>query len=79
MDYRIGHTDDEVTIDLSGTAGRNPQVLKALRECQEGRCGCPTNQYEQLADIACYLTSELCDQGFCRFARRVACVSTASA
>jgi hypothetical protein len=54
MEYRIGHTGDEVTIDLSGTAGRTPQVLEALHECQEGRCGCPTDQYERLAgmDIA---------------------------
>lgn len=54
MEYTIGHAGDEVTIDLSGTAGRTPQVLGALHECQEGRCGCPTDQYEQLAgmDIA---------------------------
>jgi hypothetical protein len=54
MEYKIGHTGDEVTIDLSGTAGRTPQVLEALHECQEGQCGCLTDQYERLAgmDIA---------------------------
>ena len=54
MEYTIGHTGDDVTIDLSGTAGRTPQVLEALHECLEGRCGCPTDQSERLAgmDIA---------------------------
>jgi hypothetical protein len=54
MKYTIGQTGDEVTIDLSGTAGRTPQVLEALHKCQEGRCACPTDQYERLAgmDIA---------------------------
>ena len=54
MEYTIGQTGDEVTIDLSGTAGRTPQVLEALHECREGRCACPTDQYERLAgmDIA---------------------------
>jgi hypothetical protein len=55
MDYKIGHAgDDEVTIDLVDTADRAPQVLEALQECQEGRCRCPTDQYERLAgmDIA---------------------------
>jgi hypothetical protein len=26
-------------------------VLEALQECQEGRCGCPTDQYERLAGM----------------------------
>ena len=55
MDYKIGHAgDDEVTIDLVDTTDRAPQVLEALQECQEGRCRCPTDQYERLAgmDIA---------------------------
>jgi hypothetical protein len=55
MDYKIGHAgDDEVTIDLVDTADRASQVLEALQECQEGRCRCPTDQYERLAgmDIA---------------------------
>ena len=55
MDYQIGHAgDDEVTTDLVDTAEGAPQVLEALQECQEGRCRCPTDQYERLAgmDIA---------------------------
>lgn len=55
MDYKIGHVgDDEVTIDLVDTTDRARQVLEALQECQEGRCRCPTDQYERLAgmDIA---------------------------
>jgi len=36
MKYTIGQTGDEVTIDLSGTVGRTPQVLEALHECTGG-------------------------------------------
>lgn len=51
MDYTIGHAGDDVTIDLVGTTDHAPQVIEALQECQEGRCGCPTDQYERLASM----------------------------
>ena len=54
MRYEITEQDAAVQIQVHHTAGRTPQLLAAMQDCQEGRCGCPTDQYDRLAamDVA---------------------------
>ena len=40
-----------IRIDEVGSRQRQAQLLQALQECKEGRCTCPTNQYERLDAI----------------------------
>ena len=47
--YTISANDDSVAIELTGIAGHQNQLLQAFGECQEGRCSCPTNEYEKVA------------------------------
>ena len=49
MRYDIRDDDGRVQILVAGVSGRSPQLLAALQNCQEGRCGCPTNEYDRLA------------------------------
>lgn len=49
MRYDIRDDDDRVEIRVEGVRGRAPQLLASLQDCQEGRCGCPTNEYDRLA------------------------------
>ncbi len=38
-----------IKIDQLGT--KQAKVLEALQECSEGRCTCPTSQYEKLESV----------------------------
>jgi hypothetical protein len=47
--YTINADDASVAIELTQVAGHQDQLLEAFGECQEGRCSCPTNEYEKVA------------------------------
>jgi hypothetical protein len=47
MNYRIDKTNEQLHIEIVGGDSED-QVLGAFEQCQEGRCACPTNQYEKL-------------------------------
>ncbi len=47
--YAIKADGPSVDIELTGVAGHQDQLLGAFGECQEGRCSCPTNEYEKVA------------------------------
>jgi hypothetical protein len=51
MRYNITEDGEAVEIHVHDTGERSPQVLASLEECQEGRCGCPIDQYDRLASI----------------------------
>jgi hypothetical protein len=38
-------------LDLTELAGRQEELLEAFRECQEGRCTCPTEEYRKVASV----------------------------
>jgi hypothetical protein len=38
-------------ITISGAAGKQAELSNALQECAEGRCTCPTSQYEKLQSV----------------------------
>ena len=42
---------DGMTIEISETQGKHAQLVAAFQECQEGRCSCPTNEYEKLESL----------------------------
>jgi hypothetical protein len=52
MRYKITEHGAEVEILVQDAVGHAPQVLAAFQQCQQGRCGCPTDQYDRLADMA---------------------------
>lgn len=49
MTYTIDGNGSAVAIEITGVAGRQAKLLEAFGECQEGRCSCPTNEYEKVA------------------------------
>ena len=48
MHYDITEDGGDVEIRIQDADDHAPQVLAALQECQHGRCGCPTDQYDRL-------------------------------
>ena len=49
--YRIDEDEAAVSIELTDLAGRQDELLQAFRECQEGRCTCPTEEYRKVASM----------------------------
>lgn len=47
-DYRIEADDTTVAIEITGVEGRQAELLEAFGECQQGRCSCPTDEYEKV-------------------------------
>jgi len=46
--YTIDAHPGGMTIRVTEAGADRPRILAALGECQEGRCGCPTDEYEKL-------------------------------
>lgn len=51
MRYRITEHDSEVEIHVGPLGERAPELLASLLDCQHGRCGCPTDQFDRLEDM----------------------------
>jgi len=51
MRYVINEHEADVEIQVLDATGRTSQVLQSMRECQAGRCGCPTDQYDRLTGM----------------------------
>jgi len=51
MKYQIQQKEGELTIGIDGAASGNPKLLDAFQECREGRCDCPTDEYDKLEGI----------------------------
>ena len=49
---RIVKSDSEgLTIKVSEISGQQEQLLAGFTACQEGRCSCPTNEYQKLDSL----------------------------
>lgn len=46
--YDITPTDNGVTIEVTGVGDKQQQLLAAFGECRDGRCSCPTTEYEKV-------------------------------
>jgi len=51
MKYKIDEQKSGIDISVSDAKGEQQELLEAFRECQEGRCSCPTTEYKKLAAL----------------------------
>lgn len=51
MHYEVTEHEDSVELRVIGTGDRAPALLASMQECQEGRCTCPTDQFNRLETI----------------------------
>lgn len=51
MKYKIDETRTGIDILVTETKGDEQRLLEAFRECQGGRCSCPTEEYKKLAAL----------------------------
>ncbi|MDH3250111.1 MAG: hypothetical protein OEQ47_14180 [Acidimicrobiia bacterium] len=50
--YTIDQHTDGLTIRLTETGTGTDQLLGLLQDCQEGRCDCPTDEYEKVSSLS---------------------------
>lgn len=50
--YQINAGEGTMAIELTELGGRQAELLEAFGECQEGRCSCPTDEYQKVESMA---------------------------
>ncbi len=51
MEAEIKKTENGIEIDVTDLEGKQEQLLQAFQECSEGRCTCPTNEYQKVQKL----------------------------
>ena len=51
MKYRIESKPEELDIEVAELEGKRERLLEAFRDCQEGRCSCPSDEYKKLESM----------------------------
>jgi len=51
MKYKITKHDKDINITVSDLKGNEDQIVDAFQECKEGRCSCPTQEYDKVASF----------------------------
>ncbi len=48
MKYKVDEKNSGIDITVADVKGDQQKLLEAFRECQEGQCSCPTDEYKKL-------------------------------
>ena len=51
MKYKIDQNKNGIDISFADVKNDKQKLLEAFRECQEGRCSCPTQEYKKLDSL----------------------------
>ena len=51
MKHIIKPDSEGLTVEVSEILEQQEQLLSAFQACREGRCACPTNEYEKLDSL----------------------------
>ena len=51
MKRTVKSNSDGLTIEISEISEKQEQLLEEFQACQEGRCSCPTDEYEKLESL----------------------------
>ncbi len=48
MEAEIKKVENGIEIDVTDLEGKKGELLDAFQECSEGRCTCPTQEYQKV-------------------------------
>lgn len=51
MESKITKNEKGIDIDITDVEGKKEELLEAFHECSEGRCTCPTQEYEKMETL----------------------------
>lgn len=49
--HQVREDSTGVVVELTDVGSKREVLLHAFAECQAGRCDCPTDEYDKLADL----------------------------
>lgn len=59
MKSKIHKEDDHVIINITQIDDDQDAILQNLHACKEGKCSCPTNEYEKLENLEITIDTDL--------------------
>jgi len=51
MEAKIETTENGIKIEVTQVEDKKTQLLEAFQECSEGRCTCPTQEYQKVENL----------------------------
>ena len=51
MKYKIDKNNTGLDISINDVKSKKKELLEAFQECKEGRCSCPTEEYNKLESL----------------------------
>ena len=51
MKSKITKNENGIDIDITDVEGKKEKLIEAFQECSEGRCTCPTQEYEKVEKL----------------------------
>lgn len=52
MKYTVDENTNGIDISVEDLKNKKEKLLEAFKECQEGRCSCPTKEYKKMESLA---------------------------
>jgi len=51
MKYTVDENTNGIDISVEDLKNKKEKLLEAFKECQEGRCSCPTKEYKKMESL----------------------------
>lgn len=59
MDSSIKEKNDHVIVNINKIEDKKELILQNLNDCKEGKCSCPTNEYDKLNKLDIQVNNEV--------------------
>lgn len=59
MDSSIKEKDNHIIVNINKIEDKKDLILQNLNDCKEGKCSCPTNEYDKLINLDIQINDEL--------------------
>ena len=59
MDSSLKEKNNHIIVNINNIENKKDLILQNLNDCKEGRCSCPTNEYDKLNKLDIHVNTEL--------------------
>lgn len=59
MKTSIKEKNDHIIVNIDKVEDKKDEILKNLNDCKEGKCSCPTNEYDKLNNLDIIINNEM--------------------
>ena len=51
MKVKINEKEKSLEVNIAGIKGQKEKLMQSFKDCSEGKCSCPTNEYKKLKEL----------------------------